>query len=86
MPLNRVRGFPDHLAEESCQFDFLLSSIIKVLKVFDFQRVDPPILEYSELFSRTLGRDSEIVNKEMYSFQQGEESLTLSIGKTKGIF
>ena len=85
MPLKRVRGFPDHLAEESGQFDSLLSTIIEVLKVFDFQKVDPPILEYSELFSRTLGRDSEIVNKEMYSFQQGEESLTLRPEGTAGI-
>ena len=85
MPLRRVRGFPDRLTEESYQFDSLLSSIIKVLRVFDFQKVDPPILEYSELFSRTLGEDSEIVNKEMYSFQQGEESLTLRPEGTAGI-
>ena len=77
MPLKRVRGFPDLLPEESYQFDSLLSVISGVLKTFDFQKVDLPILEYSELFSRTLGEGSDIVNKEMYSFQKGEESLTL---------
>ena len=77
MPLKRVRGFPDHLPEESAQLDSLLSVVTGILKNFNFQRVNPPILEYSELFSHTLGEGSDIVNKEMYSFQQGEESLTL---------
>ena len=77
MPLQRVRGFPDHLPEESFQLDSLLSVIHEVLDRFNFQKVNPPLLEYSDLFSRTLGEGSDIVNKEMYSFQKGEESLTL---------
>ncbi len=85
MPLKKARGFPDHLTEDSSQFDSLLSVIIQVIKTFDFQKVDPPILEYSELFSRTLGEGSDIVNKEMYSFQHGEESLTLRPEGTAGI-
>ena len=77
MRLQRVRGFPDHLSEESFQMDSLLHAITEVFRSFDFQKVNPPILEYSELFSRTLGESSDIVNKEMYSFQKGDESLTL---------
>lgn len=77
MSLKKVRGFPDHLPEDNDQFDSLLSLILEVLRNFDFQRVNPPILEYSELFSRTLGEASDIVNKEMYSFQKGEDGLTL---------
>lgn len=77
MLLQRVRGFPDQLAEESFQLDSLLSIIRGVLESFDIHRVNPPILEYSELFFRTLGEGSDIVNKEMYSFQKGDKSLTL---------
>ena len=77
MPLKRVRGFPDRLPEENEQFDSLVLLIVEVLQNFDFQKVNPPILEYSELFSRTLGEGSDVVGKEMYSFQKGEESLTL---------
>ena len=77
MPLKKVRGFPDHLPKDNEQLDSLLSLILEVLHKFDFQRVNPPLLEYSELFSRTLGETSDIVNKEMYSFQKGEDSLTL---------
>lgn len=77
MSLRRVRGFPDHLPEESFQLDSLLSVVLDLLKKFHFQKVDIPILEYSDLFSRTLGEGSDIVNKGMYSFTSGEESLTL---------
>ncbi len=75
--LKRVRGFPDQLPEESAQKEALLSTIIQVLKNFDFQKVHPPILELSDLFTRSLGENSDIVHKEMYSLQKGEESLTL---------
>ena len=77
MSLKRVRGFPDHLTEESAQLDSLLSLVIKVIKSFDVHKVNTAILEHSELFSRTLGEDSDIVNKEMYSFQTGKDHLTL---------
>ena len=55
MPLQRVRGFPDHLPEDSFQLESLLSVIKEILDSFDVHKVNPPILEYSELFSRTLG-------------------------------
>lgn len=77
MSLKRVRGFPDYLPEESFQRESLLSLIAPILRCFDFQKVEIPLLESSDLFSRTLGEDSDIVNKEMYSFQNGEEYLTL---------
>lgn len=77
MLVQKVRGFPDHLPEASFQYDSLISQIQHILHLFDFQKVNPPILEHSSLFSRSLGIDSDIVNKEMYSFQQGDTFLTL---------
>ena len=85
MLLQKVRGFPDLMEEDCLKYDFLLSVVIPILKRFNFSRVNPPILEYSELFSRTLGEDSDIVNKEMYSFQKGEGSFTLRPEGTAGI-
>ena len=76
-PLQRVRGFPDKLPEDSFQFDQILSNITEVINRFNFERIDFPILEYSNLFVKTLGESSDVVNKEMYSFTQSEESLTL---------
>ena len=77
MKCQRVRGFPDLLPEDSYQLEALLSVILQVLHTFNVEKVCPPLLEYSDLFSRTLGASSDIVNKEMYSFQKGEEFLTL---------
>lgn len=85
MPLKRLRGFPDHLPEESFQLDSLLSLIIELFKKFGFQKVALPLLEQSELFARTLGEGSDIVHKEMYSFSIGGESLTLRPEGTAGI-
>ena len=77
MPLKNLRGFPDRMDEEIEKFDSLISLTTRIFKLFDFHRVDTPVLEYSDLFSRTLGKDSDIVNKEMYSFSMGKDSLTL---------
>ena len=85
MLLKKARGFPDHLKEDCLKYDSLLSAVIPLLKNFNFSRVSPPILEYSELFSRTLGEESDIVNKEMYSFQKGEDGFTLRPEGTAGI-
>ena len=85
MILKKVRGFPDHLEEDCLKYDSLLGLIIPILKRFNFSRVNPPILEYSDLFNRTLGEESDIVNKEMYSFQKGEERFTLRPEGTAGI-
>ena len=81
----RARGFPDRLPHETLQLDAILSRSLEVLKAFGFQRADPPVLEYTEVFSRTLGEGSDIVNKEMYSFRRGEESLTLRPEGTAGL-
>ena len=83
--IKKVRGFPDHLEEDCLKYDSLLAVIIPILKQFNFSKVNPPILEYSELFNRTLGENSDIVNKEMYSFQKGEDNFTLRPEGTVGI-
>ena len=77
MDLKKARGFQDFLEEDCLKTDRLLAKLKKVLSCYDFSRVDPPLLEYENLFRRTLGLDSDIVSKEMYSFQKGEETLTL---------
>ena len=75
--LRRVRGFPDLSYEDVLKHDFIIKKALQISKCFNFQKIDLPILEYTNIFSRTLGSDSDIVNKEMYTFQKNEESLTL---------
>ena len=85
MNLKKARGFQDFLEEDCLKTDSLLETLREILARFDFSRVDPPLLEYENLFKRTLGLGSDIVSKEMYSFQKGEESLTLRPEGTAGI-
>ena len=77
MDLRKPRGFQDFLEGDCLKFDFILDTLKELLNRFDFSRVDPPLLEYEHLFKRTLGLGSDIVSKEMYSFEKGEETLTL---------
>jgi len=85
LALKRARGFQDFLEEDCLKIDSLLSQLKKLLACYDFSRVDTPLLEYENLFKRTLGIDSDIVSKEMYSFQKGEEALTLRPEGTAGL-
>lgn len=75
--LKRVRGFPDHSHEDVLKHDAIIDKALEIAKRFNFQKIDLPILEHTEVFKRTLGATSDIVNKEMYTFQKGEESFTL---------
>ncbi len=50
----------------------------RVLATYNFREIRTPVLEPTELFARSVGGDTDIVTKEMYTFQdRGEESLTL---------
>ena len=85
MSLKKVRGFPDCLEQDCWKQEAILSVIFKLLKNFHFSRVNPPVLEYAELFSRTLGANSDIVNKEMFTVKAGSELLTLRPEGTAGV-
>ena len=85
MNLKKARGFQDFLEEDCLKIDSILETLKEILACYDFSRVDPPLLEYENLFKRTLGLDSDIVSKQMYSFQKGEKALTLRPEGTAGI-
>lgn len=57
------------MPEEVGTWQRLESQARKVLQCFGFKEIKPPILERTELFSQSIGQDTDIVSKEMYSFQ-----------------
>ena len=76
--LQTVKGTHDLLGKNSIMIDEVIDISEKISKKFNFEKISTPILEFSELFSRTLGQVSDIVEKEMYNFvDQGKENLTL---------
>ena len=66
--LKNIKGMNDILPPDSSSWKELESKIIAVIKNYGFQYVQTPIVEPTELFNRTLGSETDIVSKEMYSF------------------
>ena len=76
-PIQRVRGFYDLLPETLEKRQKILSQAFEVAKRFCCSPVETPIVEQAEIFKRTLGKSSSAVNKEMYTFQKGDDELAL---------
>lgn len=66
--LKNIKGMNDILPPDSSTWWELESKIISVIKNYGFQFIQTPIVEPTELFNRTLGSETDIVSKEMYSF------------------
>ncbi|QYE36288.1 histidine--tRNA ligase [Polymorphobacter sp. PAMC 29334] len=84
--VQRVRGTQDLYGDEIARFDTVVDAFNRVRKLYGFRRVDVPIFEFTSVFARSLGETTDVVSKEMYSFDdRGGESLTLRPEFTAGI-
>ena len=69
---------PDLFPEDLERWHIFESKLSKVLHSYDTHEIRTPLLESTELFSRSVGNSSDIVNKELYSFlDRNEESISL---------
>lgn len=81
-----VRGTHDLIGEEAKRHDHVIEISKRIFSLYGFQEWMTPVFEYTNVFSRSLGETSDIVSKEMYSFQdRGGDSLTLRPEGTAGI-
>ena len=72
------RGTSDHLPEEQKYWRYIESKALDVAARFGFGRIDTPTFEDSNLFIRSVGEGTDIVEKEMYTFEdRGGDSVTL---------
>jgi histidyl-tRNA synthetase len=78
-PIQAVRGMNDVLPAESPLWEFFEDSVRDWLAQYGYRNVRMPVLEKTELFVRSIGEVTDIVEKEMYTFidQLSGESLTL---------
>ena len=84
--VQRVRGTQDLYGEAIARFDAVVDAFNRVRKLYGFRRVDVPVFEFTSVFARSLGETTDVVSKEMYSFDdRGGESLTLRPEFTAGI-
>ncbi|MBW1740848.1 MAG: histidine--tRNA ligase [Deltaproteobacteria bacterium] len=73
-----VKGFKDILPEEAGLWQHVEMLVRELLEDFGFAELRIPILEQTELFARSIGTSTDIVEKEMYTFiDRSGESLTL---------
>ena len=69
MEIRVIKGFKDILPPETRRWMMLEENAREVLEGFGFSEIRVPILEKADLFSRSIGEETDIVGKEMYSFE-----------------
>ena len=85
-PPQRVRGTQDMFGESVERFQHVIATFERVRRLYGFQRVEVPVIEPTAVFARSLGETTDVVSKEMYSFDdRGGESITLRPEFTAGI-
>ncbi len=82
-----IRGMNDILPSDAPVWELLEGTVESVLRSYGYQRIRTPIVEDTSLFKRGLGEVTDIVEKEMYSFEDSmnQDSLTLRPEGTAGI-
>ncbi len=83
--LQAVRGMHDILMHDTPRWRYLEQTISNILNQYSYQEIRLPIVEKTELFKRSIGDNTDIVSKEMYSFDdRNDSSLTLRPEGTAG--
>jgi histidyl-tRNA synthetase len=81
-----IRGTQDMLGESADRFTHVVETFERVRRLYGFKRIEMPVFESTAVFSRSLGETTDVVSKEMYSFEdRGGDSLTLRPEFTAGI-
>ena len=80
------KGTKDVLPSESYKWRKVRQTIDNIAKRYNYKEIMTPTFEYTELFVRGVGKGSDIVNKEMYTFKdKGDRSITLKPEGTAGV-
>jgi len=84
--LKAIRGMNDILPEVSATWRYLESVVQEIVHSYGYSEIRLPLLEFTELFKRSIGEVTDIVEKEMYTFpDRNGESLTLRPEATAGM-
>ena len=85
--ITAIKGMNDVLPPQSYQWEWLEQQVREVMAQFAFRNIRTPIVEHTGLFVRSLGEVTDVVEKEMYSFEDrlNGEHLTLRPENTAGV-
>ena len=85
-PIRSIRGMNDILPEDMHYWRRLENTAEQTFSAFDYQQIRLPVLEKTGVFTRAIGSATDVVSKEMYSFDdRNGESLTLRPEGTAGV-
>ena len=72
-----VRGMNDILPDVAARWQYLEGEVENIIEAYGYRQVRLPLLEHTEVFRRSIGEVTDIVEKEMYTFDDDGDSLTL---------
>lgn len=82
---NAIKGTLDLLPKESYKTQYIESAVREIAENFGFYEMRTPVFEHTELFQRSVGETTDVVQKEMYTFEdKGGRSITLRPEGTAG--
>ncbi|MBQ9406441.1 MAG: histidine--tRNA ligase [Desulfovibrio sp.] len=86
MSSTRIKGFADMFPPQSDMYTYMESVAREIFGRFGFVELRTPILEFTELFQRSIGQETDVVQKEMYTFADRKgRSLSLRPEATAGV-
>lgn len=81
-----IKGTQDTLPSESYKVQFIEQSVLEIAKNYGYKEIRVPVFEHTELFQRGVGDTTDVVQKEMYTFEdKGGRSITLRPEGTAGV-
>lgn len=81
-----LRGMKDVLPEAQAHWDFVKKETDKLAKDYGYDKIETPILEETALFTRAVGENTDIIEKELFSFiDKGDDHVSLRPENTAGI-
>ncbi len=85
--IQRVKGMQDILPDDRNYWDWIIETATDLARQYGFQRIDVPIIEYTDLFARGMGTASDVfVQKEMYTIEEPDgTSITMRPEYTAGL-
>ncbi len=84
--INVPKGTKDVLPTQSHKWQYIENAARETARVFNYKEVRTPVFEHTELFLRGVGETTDVVNKEMYTFEdKGGRSITLKPEGTAGV-
>ena len=76
--IKNIKGMPDLLPSQTALWQYIEQELKQLLNSYGYSEIRMPVVEYTDLFKRSIGEVTDIVEKEMYTFNdRNEESLTL---------